>query len=161
MIDIGRVDTNAKVNPPLRPEDDALGLLDFVLDGTFDFIATDHAPHAERDKPATLAEAASGMSGLELAIPTMAILVRDGRLSWVDVVRLFTYAPAHTLNLDGGSLQPGTVADITIIDPDKTWTVSTDSIRSRSKNTPLLGMEVQGKAVITILGGEVRHDELS
>lgn len=159
--DAGRIDTNAKVNPPLRPETDALGLLDFVLDGTFDFIATDHAPHAERDKPETLANAASGMSGLELAIPTMAILVRDGRIDWADVVRLFTAAPAATLNLDGGSIGPGDVADITVIDPEKRWTVTADALQSKSKNTPLLGMEVQGRAVMTVTDGEVRHDELS
>jgi dihydroorotase len=158
-FDIGRIDTNAKVNPPLRTESDALGLLDFALDGTFDFIATDHAPHAERDKPATLSEAASGMSGLELAIPTMSILVADGRIGWADVVRLFTLAPAQTLNLDGGTLTPGAAADITVIDPDRVWTISPATLKSRSKNTPFLGMEVAGKAVVTILAGEIRHDD--
>lgn len=161
MFDLGRIDTNAKVNPPLRPEADALGLLEFVLDGTFDFIATDHAPHAERDKPATLSDAASGMTALELAIPTMAILVRDGRIDWPEVVRLFTAAPADTLNLDGGSIGQGDVADITVIDPARRWTVTAETLQSKSKNTPLLGMEVQGRAVMTVTGGEVRHDELS
>lgn len=160
-FDLGRVDTNAKVNPPLRPEEDALGLLAYVLDGTFDFIATDHAPHAAEDKPNTLADAASGMSGLELATPTMALLVRDGRITWEQVVRLFTAAPADVLNLPGGSLMAGTAADITVIDPNRVWTVTADVIRSKSKNTPLLGMEVQGRAVVTIVGGEIRHDELS
>lgn len=160
-FDLGRVDSNAKVNPPLRPEADALGLMEFVLDGTFDFIATDHAPHAEQDKPAALSDAASGMSGLELAIPTMAILVRDGRIDWPEVVRLFTAAPAATLNLEGGSIEPGAVADVTVIDPERRWVVSAESLRSKSKNTPLLGMEVQGRAVMTVTGGEVRHDELS
>jgi len=160
-VDIGRIDTNAKVNPPLRPESDALGLLDFVIDGTFDFIATDHAPHAERDKPNTLSDAASGMSGLELAVPTMSILVRDGRIGWPDVVRLFTHAPAQTLHLDGGTLKPGAAADVTVIDPDRLWTVTPDTLKSRSKNTPFIGMEVQGKAVVTILAGEVRHDDRS
>ena len=121
--DLGRVDTNAKVNPPLRPESDALGLLEFVLDGTFDFIATDHAPHAAQDKPDTLANAASGMSGLELAIPTLAVLVRDGKLDWADVIRLLTSAPAATLNLDGGTLEVGAVADVTVIDPERIWVV--------------------------------------
>lgn len=161
MFDLGRIDTNAKVNPPLRPESDAFGLLDFVLDGTFDFIATDHAPHAEQDKPDTLSKAASGMSGLELAIPTMAILVRDGRIDWPDVVRMFTAAPADTLNLDGGSIGQGDIADITVIDPDRRWKVTAETLHSKSKNTPLLGMEVQGRAVMTVTGGVVRHDELS
>lgn len=158
--DLGQIDTNAKVNPPLRPEQDALGLLDYLLDGTFDFIATDHAPHAAQDKPEKLADAASGMSGLELAIPTLAILVRDGRISWNEIVRLCTSAPAETLHLEGGSISPGATADVTIIDPERTWTVRAGALRSKSKNTPLLGMEVQGKAVITILNGEIRHDDL-
>lgn len=161
MHDLGRVDTNAKVNPPLRPEADALGLLTYLLDGTFDFVATDHAPHAERDKPATLSEAASGMSGLELAIPTMAVLVRDDRLDWPTIVAGFTVAPARTLNLAGSTLAVGSAADVTVIDPDRRWTVTPEALQSRSKNTPLLGMEVQAKAVLTIVGGEVRHDELS
>ena len=160
-INFGRVDTNAKVNPPLRPESDAIGLLDFVLDGTFDFIATDHAPHAERDKPETLSEAASGMSGLELAIPTMSILVSDGRIGWAEVVRLFTLAPAQTLNLAGGTLAPGAVADVTVIDPSRVWKVTPESIKSRSKNTPFLSMDVTAKAIVTILAGEVRHDDRS
>lgn len=159
--DLGRIDPNAKVNPPLRSERDALGLMAYVLDGTFDFIATDHAPHAERDKPSTLADAASGMSGLELAIPTMATLVADGKLDWRRVVELFTVAPARALNLDGGTLGVGQAADITVIDPIKAWTVTADTLRSRSKNTPLLGMTLQGRAVLTLISGEVRHDELS
>lgn len=160
-LDLGRIDTNAKVNPPLRPESDALGLLEYLRNGTFDFIATDHAPHADRDKPAALNEAASGMSGLELAIPTMSVLVRAGKLEWKDIVEAFTSAPARTLNLRGGSLAKGVPADVTVIDPERAWTVNPDSLRSRSKNTPLLGMTVHGRAVLTISGGEVRHDELS
>jgi dihydroorotase len=161
VFDIGRVDTNAKVNPPLRPESDALGLLDYVLDGTFDFLATDHAPHAERDKPPVLSDAASGMTALELAIPSMAVLVADGRIDWPTVVRLFTHAPATVLNLPGGSLSLGSAADITVIDPDRAWTVSAETLRSRSKNTPLLGMTVRGRAVLTMVSGVIRHDELS
>lgn len=161
MDDLGRMDTNAKVNPPLRSERDALGLMDYVLDGTFDFIATDHAPHAERDKPATLAEAASGMSGLELAIPTMAFLIGTGKLDWPLAIELLTAAPARVLNLEGGTLAVGRAADITVIDPAQQWTVTAERLRSRSKNTPLLGMTLQGRAVLTLVSGEVRHDELS
>lgn len=161
LDDLGRIDTNAKVNPPLRTEADALGLMQFVLDGTFDFIATDHAPHAERDKPATLSQAASGMSGLELAVPTMAFLVESGRLDWTRVVNAFTAAPARVLNLAGGTIAVGEPADVTVIDPVKSWTVTPETLRSRSKNTPLLGMTLKGRAVLTVVSGEVRHDELS
>lgn len=161
MLDeLGHPDPNAIVNPPLRPEEDALGLMRFVLDGTFDFIATDHAPHAPEDKPADITRAASGMSGLELAVPTLAELVRRGTLGWADVIRLLTGNVASTLNLPGGTLSPGADADVTVIDPERRWTPSAETIQSRSKNTPLLGLELEGRAVMTIIGGKVMHDVL-
>ncbi len=150
-------DPNAVVNPPLRPESDALGLDAFVADGTFDFIATDHAPHAPQDKPADLSRAASGMLGLEVAIPTLAELVRMNRLDWPTVIRMLTIDVARTLNLPGGTLAPGAAADVTVIDPDHRWTPSQATIASRSKNTPLLGIGLQGRAIMTIVGGNVRH----
>lgn len=152
-------DSSAKVNPPLRPESDALGLLKAVQRGAFDFVATDHAPHAERDKPAGLRGAAFGMSGLELALPSMARLVERGDLDWPQVVELFTSAPARTLGLPGGTLAVGESADVTVIDPTKEWVVSADTLRTRSANTPLLGLTMRGRAVLTICEGEVRHDE--
>lgn len=161
IIDIGRVDTNAKVNPPLRPESDALGLAAFVCDGTFDFIATDHAPHAPRDKNVPLSQAAFGMSGLELAIPSMVKVIERGELSWPVVVASFTDRPARTLNLPGGTLGVGANADVTIIDPEREWNVEKATLQSKSKNTPLLGMTVRGRAVMTIVEGKILHDELS
>jgi dihydroorotase len=152
-------DPNAKVNPPLRPEADALGLIAAVRDGVFDFMATDHAPHADEDKPQDLSRAASGMLGLELAIPTMARLVERGDLTWPQVVALFTAAPARVLHLSGGALAVGDRADLTIIDPARQWLVEPAAIRSRSRNTPLMGMTMRGKAVVTISEGEVRHNE--
>jgi dihydroorotase len=160
MSDVGP-DTNAKVNPPLRPVSDVLGLRSALEDGVFDFVATDHAPHAERDKPPVLAQAAFGMIGLEVAVPSMAVLVEQGLLDWRDVVRLFTVAPARTLGLDVPQIAVGRPANITVIDPACAWQVSSQSIRSRSKNTPLLGKTVRGRTVLTISDGEVRHDELS
>lgn len=160
LADVG-LDPNAKVNPPLRPESDALGLIEAVRAGVFDFMGTDHAPHAERDKPAELLNAAFGMSGLELAIPTMARLVERGALDWTLVVDLFTARPARVLGLEGGRIAVGDPADLTIIDPSRKWTVDAQSLRTKSKNTPLLGMTVQGKAVLTLVGGMVRHDELA
>jgi dihydroorotase len=160
LSDVG-LDTNAKVNPPLRTRADALGLIAAVNDGTFDFLATDHAPHAERDKPPTLAQAAFGMSGLELAIPTMARIVAAGLLDWPLVVDLFTRRPAQALHLDGGRIAIGDVADLTLIDPQHEWTISPEALRTRSKNTPLLGLSLRGRAVLTISRGEVLHDELA
>lgn len=161
VVDIGRVDTDAKVNPPLRPEADALGLAAFVRDGTFDFIATDHAPHAKRDKDVPLSQAAFGMSGLELAIPSMLKIIERGDLDWPEVVACFTARPASTLNLPGGTLQPGADADITVIDPAREWVVDETTLQSKSKNTPLLGMRVRGRALMTMVGGKILHDELS
>ena len=155
---LGRADPNAVVNPPLRPGSDAIGLIDFVLDGTFDFIATDHAPHAAEDKPSDLRKAASGMLGLEFAIPLLATIVRRGDFGWPDVVRLLTNDVATTLNLSGGTLSVGSDADVAVIDPDHEWTIDATGIRSRSKNTPLLGLGVQGRAVMTLVAGEIKHD---
>jgi dihydroorotase len=155
------LDTNAKVNPPLRPETDALGLIDALRAGVFDFIATDHAPHAERDKPAVLAEAAFGMSGLELAVPTITRLVERGALDWTLAVALFTSRVAETLHLPGGTLEVGAPADVTVIDPQHEWLIDRTTLRTRSKNTPLLGLRMRGRAVMTLVGGEVRHDVVS
>lgn len=160
LADVG-LDPNAKVNPPLRPVSDALGLIEAVRAGVFDFMGTDHAPHAEQDKPEELLKAAFGMSGLELAIPTMARLVARGALDWPQVVDLFTASPAQVLGLDGGQIGIGQVADLVIIDPDRTWTIDAMTLKTKSKNTPLLGMTVQGRAVLTLVSGEARHDELS
>jgi dihydroorotase len=157
---LGRLDPDAKVNPPLREESDALALAAFVRDGTFDFIATDHAPHRESDKPPDLSRAASGMLGLELAIPLLGEVVRRGDLDWPVTIEKLTAAPARVLELPGGSLSAGAPADVTVVDPDRRWTVDDDALRSRSKNTPLKGMEVRGRAVMTIVNGRILHDEL-
>jgi dihydroorotase len=148
---------NAKVNPPLRTERDAVALLEGVLDGTFEVLATDHAPHAPEDKPDDLRAAASGMIGLDVAIPSLMELVRQGKLPLTVMVERLTAAPARLFHLSGGTLLAGSVADVTIIDPNARWTVDESTIASKSKNTPLLGMTVQGRAATTILGGEVVH----
>ena len=151
-------DQNAKVNPPLRTERDARALLEGVLDGTFEILATDHAPHAPQDKPDDLTKAASGMIGLEVAIPSLMHLVRLGELPLTTMIERLTVAPARVFGFEGGSLNPGMVADVTIIDPEDRWVVDESTIVSKSKNTPLLGMEMQGRATTTILGGEVVHE---
>lgn len=158
--DLGRVDTNAKVNPPLRPATEALALRAELRGGTFDFVATDHAPHASHEKPDDLSRAAFGMLGLEFAAPIMTKLVEQGALDWPEAVGMFTSRPARTLNLPGGNARVGSKADLTIINPLREWTVTGRSIRSKSKNTPMLGMLVRGRAVMTISGGHVMHDEL-
>jgi dihydroorotase len=150
-------DPLAKVNPPLRTPDDARALLAGLIDGTIDIIATDHAPHAVVDKPADLTKAASGMIGLELAVPMLLELIRDGRLSWPLLVDLLSAKPARLFNLPGGTLCPGSVADVTIIDPERDWTVSEETIVSTSKNTPLVGITLRGQVSLTMVEGEIRY----
>ena len=150
---------DTKVNPPLRTADDTRALLAGLVNGDFDILATDHAPHAaheKRDVPIT--KAAFGMIGLELAVPTMLALVRAGHLRMEQVIDRFSTQPARIWDLPGGRIEPGKFADLTIIDPDHRWTVTEDALKSKSKNTPLLGMEMTGRAVMTIVEGKVAHD---
>jgi dihydroorotase len=149
-------DTNAKVNPPLRTADDVAAIKEGLADGTIDVIATDHAPHAIEEKDCEFAVALSGMVGLETALGlVMTELVKPGVLSLTDAVAKMTTAPAKVLRLESGSLQAGKAADITVIDPEAAWTVDPSKLHSRSKNTPLGGRKLVGKAVLTIVDGRV------
>ncbi|MEJ7762463.1 MAG: dihydroorotase [Thermomicrobiales bacterium] len=151
-------DPRAKVNPPLRTVADTRALLAALVAGDFDVIATDHAPHTVSDKgTGSLAGAAMGMSGLEFALPLLLALVRAGHLSVSDLVTRLGREPARLLKLPGGTLAPGSPADLTVIDPDLRWVVGPDTLRTKSPNTPLLGMTMRGKPVLTLVGGEERH----
>lgn len=155
--DIDIPDALAKVNPPLRTSADTASLLSHLLRGTFDIIATDHAPHADDEKARPFDEAPMGMSGLELALPTMLGLVRAGHLSMYELIRRLCTIPAALFGITGGSLRPGRPADVTIIDPNREWTIGRDTLRTKSPNTPLLGMTVRGRAVLTLVDGTKRH----
>ncbi|HET7036512.1 MAG TPA: dihydroorotase [Thermomicrobiaceae bacterium] len=150
-------DPNAKVNPPLRGEADARALLAGLREGTFDILATDHAPHAPEDKSDDLLRAANGMIGFELALPLLLRLVRAGDLSLLMLVDLLSTRPARLFGLPGGRLRPGSPADLIVVDPEQEWNVNETTIASKSKNTPLLGMTVQGKVRLTMVNGEVRY----
>jgi dihydroorotase len=150
-------DPNTKVNPPLRSVEDTRKLLKAVQDGWFDCFGTDHAPHAEPEKSVPYEQAAFGLSGLEFAFPLTYALVRAGYLDLNDLVRLWTVEPARILRIDAGTLAPGSAANVTVFDPDREWVVTPESLRTRSKNTPLLGMTLRGQAVLTIVDGEVQH----
>ncbi|HEV2128597.1 MAG TPA: dihydroorotase [Thermomicrobiales bacterium] len=144
-----------KVNPPLRPVADTVGLLEAVQRGEFDIFATDHAPHADPEKlDVPYERAAFGMSGLEFAFPATWELVRAGHVDAIDLVRLWTAAPAEIFGLDRGTLTAGVPADVTLWDPDQAWVVSRDTIWSKSANTPLIGMTLRGRAVRTWINGE-------
>lgn len=150
-------DPNTKVNPPLRTEADTRALLEALKRGDFDVIATDHAPHAAEEKQGRdFAHAAMGMSGLELALPICLALVRAGHLTLPELIERMATVPGKLLGKGTGTLRPGSPADIVIFDPDREWTVRPEELRTKSHNTPLLGMTLRGRATATIVAGEVR-----
>lgn len=147
-----------KVNPPLRPVADTVGLLNALKQGWFDIFGTDHAPHADPEKIGQPYEtAAFGMTGIELAFPCTWELVRAGHVSATELVRLWTHAPASIFGLGRGTLSPGAPADVTVFDTEHPWVVSRDTIRSKSMNTPMIGMTMRGRAELTIIDGEERY----
>jgi dihydroorotase len=152
---VGDYDTNAKMNPPLRGRADVEALIDGVRDGTIDAIATDHAPHHRDEKEVEFDCAAHGVVGLETALPLCLRLVREHGVALATLVRAMSANPARILGVPGGTLSPGSVADVTVIDPDAAWQVAPDAFQSRSRNTPFGGWAMIGAARATIVGGRV------
>jgi dihydroorotase len=150
--------TNFKVNPPLRSEKDVAAIKEGLSDGTIDVIACDHAPHGRTDKEVEFEYAANGISGLETSLALSLSLIRNKTLNWPELITKMSVNPAHILNLPKRTLKPGTDADITVIDPLLKWTVDVQAFRSRGKNSPFHGWEMQGKAVLTIVGGDIKYD---
>ena len=149
-------DPNTKMQPPLRSTRDVEAVLEGLLDGTIDCVATDHAPHALSEKEGEFAEAASGVVGLETAVPLLLDrLVRPGRLDLTTFVARMSSGPARVLGLPGGSLAPGAAADITILDLERPFTVDPAAFHSRSRNTPFRGVTGTGAPIMTIVGGTV------
>ena len=153
-------ETNAKMNPPLRREQDRQKIRVALRDGTLDAIATDHAPHSILQKNVEFDHAANGIIGLETSLPLTLALVREGLISESRMVELMSLAPARILGVAGGSLAVGDVADITVIDPEKKFVYSREMIVSRSQNSPFIGWQLQGKAVLTLVAGRITHCEL-
>ena len=146
--------TLAKVNPPIRTEEDRLAIIEGLKDGTIDIIATDHAPHAKEEKDKAITEAPSGMLGLEAALPLcIEKLVKEAGMSMMEVLDKLTAKPAAMYNIDRGDLRVGGPADIVIFDPDEKWTVT--GFQSKSQNSPFLGEELTGKVKYTICKGKV------
>lgn len=150
--------TAAKMNPPLRTEQDRLAVIQGLKDGTLDVIATDHAPHSTLEKECEFALAANGITGLETSLPLSLELVRQGHLAPLDMVRLMSLSPASILMVPGGTLSKVTAADITVIDPDYEWTVTAEGFRSRSHNSPFTGRSMRGRAALTMVAGRIVHD---
>jgi dihydroorotase len=156
---IGLYDTACKVNPPLREMRDVEALRAALADGTIDCIATDHAPHGILDKEVELAEAAPGMIGLELCVPLLLGLVRQGVLPLGRLVTALTTGPARVVGLEAPTLREGARADLTLIDPATRWTIDPTRIKSKSSNTPFMGKAVQGRVVMTVCEGRSLHED--
>ncbi len=152
-------DTNAKMNPPLRPESDRRALLKALQDGTVDAIATDHAPHHADEKNVEFSRAPFGIVGLETAVSVcLDRLVHGGTIGLPRLVELFTSGPARILGLAKGTLAPGADADVTVLDPNRRVTVDPARFRSKSANTPFAGWSLRGAPVMTLVAGRIVHD---
>jgi dihydroorotase len=151
-------DTNFKVNPPLRRAQDVAAIKEGLSDGTIDVIACDHAPHGRTDKEVEFEYAANGISGLETSLALSISLVQDKVLGWSELIAKMSVNPARILNLPKGTLEAGADADITVIDPQLKWIIDVQAFRSRGKNSPFNGRQMQGKAILTIVSGDIKYD---
>jgi dihydroorotase len=152
-------DTHAKMNPPLRGEEDRMAVLEGLLDGTFDAVATDHAPHDDYVKRCEFAAAANGILGLQTALPLSLALVAAGKMKEARLVELLSAAPARILGLKGkGTLAKGADADVTVIDPGNEWEFRASDILSKSKNSPFVGWKLAGRAVLVVCEGRTTFD---
>lgn len=157
---IASFDTNTKVNPPIRAEKDRLAIIEGLKDGTLDCIVTDHAPHHEDDKNVEYALAAFGISGLETSFAlSYTQLVKGGVLTLSELADKMSANPAAILNLQGGRLEVGAPADLTIVDLNKVWTIDPKDFVSKGKNTPFAGREVYGRVKYTVVDGDIKYRE--
>ena len=158
---VGEFNTHYKMNPPLRAADDRDALIEGILDGTIDVIASDHAPHAFHEKQVEFERAAFGITGLETALTlALTVLHHHFGLPLARVVELMSTNPARLFGLEGrGTLAKGAHADVTIFDPSKKWTFEAARSLSKSKNTPFDGWSFTGRAVATIVGGIVMYQQ--
>ena len=157
---VGEFNTHYKMNPPLRSTADRYALVAGIVDGTVDVIATDHAPHAFHEKQVEFERAAFGITGLETALPiVLTVLHHHFKLPLWRIVELLATNPAKIFGLTGrGTLAKGAHADVTIFDPKKKWTFDASQSLSKSRNTPFNGWSFTGRAVMTIVGGNVVHE---
>jgi dihydroorotase len=147
--------TNAKMNPPLREAADVAAIKAGLKDGTIDTIATDHAPHHLDEKDVEFNEAMNGIIGLETSLPLSLKLVAEGVLSLQQLIEKMSCNPSTILGLHRGTLKPGAIADITVIDPARNWVVDPERLASKSKNSPWLGETMTGASACTIVGGSI------
>lgn len=157
---IAGFDPDTKVNPPLREEKDRLAIIEGLRDGTIDCIVTDHAPHHFDDKHVEYDMAAFGISGIETSFAlSYTQLVKGGVLTIEQLAERMSAAPARILSLEGGVLQEGGVADLTVVDLNEEWTVDPALFESKGKNTPFKGRKVCGRVKMTVSDGEIKYQE--
>jgi dihydroorotase len=154
--------SSLRVNPPLRCAEDSLACLAALVDGTADAVATDHAPHREVDKAVEFGAAANGISGLETALGVLLAAVDAGRLSLYRAIEALTTGPAAVIagrsRRGSAGLVEGAPADLVVFDRSESWTVTSESLASRGKNTPLLGMELRGRVLLTLANGHLAYE---
>ncbi len=152
-------DTYKKMNPPLRGEEDRRAVIEAIMDGTLDAIATDHAPHASEEKMKEMSKAPFGVIGLETSFAVSKTkLVDEDYITPLRLVELMSRNPARILGFDGGTLARGKAADITIADPELSWTVGEEDFLSKSENTAFEGMKLKGKVTMTIIDGKIVYE---
>ncbi|HOI54712.1 MAG TPA: dihydroorotase [Phycisphaerae bacterium] len=151
-------DSKFKMSPPLRTAADIAALKQGLKDGTIDCIASDHAPHEQEEKEVEFAFAPFGVIGLESTVPVVIReLIDTGVLTWPELIAAMSLKPARVLGLDRGTLAVGAVADVTVIDPGLAWTIDAARFESKSRNCPFDGWQVRGRAVATIVAGQVKY----
>lgn len=153
-------DTNTKVNPPLRSQEDVSAIKEGLRKGTIDVIATDHAPHELTSKDVEFDLATFGISGFETALALSLTLVREDILDLKGLLTKMTVNPAKLLGLTAGVIAEGAPADVIVFDPDTEWTVDRNSFASKGKNTPFHGMTLRGRNLFTMVDGKIVFNEL-
>jgi dihydroorotase len=154
--DVGEYDTNYKMNPPLRTREDNAALLQGLIDGVFDVIATDHAPHTEFEKNNDFGSAPFGITGLETALPSLYhYFVKEGKFAWDLVVKRYSSEPRRLLGLEPVPIVEGGVAEFIVFNPRATSTFTRQFMKSKSINTPFYDQTLQGRVDTVVLGDEV------
>jgi dihydroorotase len=147
--------TCAKMNPPLREPEDVKAIKKGLAEEVIDVIATDHAPHSREEKAMAFEQAPFGIVGLETALPLTLRLILEGILTWPQAVRKLSYAPANLLGVSGGVIKEGASADLSILDPEYSYVVKSEDMKSKSRNSPFIGWSMKGINVMTMVGGRV------
>ncbi len=149
-------DTAFKMAPPIRTEEDRQALIEGLVDGTIDAVITDHAPHTNEEKDVPFCCAPNGIAGLETSLAAVLTeLYHKGRITPETIVKVMSIAPARLLGVEGGILEAGKPADVTVVDPNKEWTVHGKDLYTKALFTPFEGVTLKGKAVLTVVDGEV------